>query len=337
MQLTRTLVSGIMNKDLDERLVPNGQYRDAQNVTIGTSEEAGIGAVANELGNTQVSGLQAAARTFSGNNAFSLAGSKTIGSISVPAEFLIFWFVKATTGSIIASYNAQTGLTSVVAMDTRVGASNVLNFSTDYLITGVNYINGLLFWTDNLNPPRRVDTKAFYAYNNFTEESINVIVKPPLSAPTLGLRIDSNASNNIKDKFLYFAYRYKYFNNEYSSFSPFSVVGFEPDIFTFDYGTGVNKSMQNKYNLVDISFSIGGSNIKEIQLLFKDAASTNVNVIENLVREDLVLNNIQGVTVSGTTATFSGFANNKVYGVLPHQTSLQDCLTTFHSRQRLRS
>lgn len=317
MQLTRTLVSGIMNKDLDERLVPNGQYRDAQNVTIGTSEEAGIGAVANELGNTQVSGLQAAARTFSGNNAFSLAGSKTIGSISVPAEFLIFWFVKATTGSIIASYNAQTGLTSVVAMDTRVGASNVLNFSTEYLITGVNYINGLLFWTDNLNPPRRVDTKAFYAYNNFTEESINVIVKPPLSAPTLGLRIDSNASNNIKDKFLYFAYRYKYFNNEYSSFSPFSVVGFEPDIFTFDYGTGVNKSMQNKYNLVDISFSIGGSNIKEIQLLFKDAASTNVNVIENLVREDLVLNNIQGVTVSGTTATYSGFANNKVYGVLP--------------------
>lgn len=317
MQLTRTLVSGIMNKDLDERLVPNGQYRDAQNVTIGTSEEAGIGAVANELGNTQVSGLQAAARTFSGNNAFSLAGSKTIGSISVPAEFLIFWFVKATTGSIIASYNAQTGLTSVVAMDTRVGASNVLNFSTEYLITGVNYINGLLFWTDNLNPPRRVDTKAFYAYNNFTEESINVIVKPPLSAPTLGLRIDSNASNNIKDKFLYFAYRYKYFNNEYSSFSPFSVVGFEPDTFTFDYGTGVNKSMQNKYNLVDISFSIGGSNIKEIQLLFKDAASTNVNVIENLVREDLVLNNIQGVTVSGTTATYSGFANNKVYGVLP--------------------
>lgn len=317
MQLTRTLVSGIMNKDLDERLVPNGQYRDAQNVTIGTSEEAGIGAVANELGNTQVSGLQAAARTFSGNNAFSLAGSKTIGSISVPAEFLIFWFVKATTGSIIASYNAQTGLTSVVAMDTRVGASNVLNFSIDYLITGVNYINGLLFWTDNLNPPRRVDTKAFYAYNNFTEESINVIVKPPLSAPTLGLRIDSNASNNIKDKFLYFAYRYKYFNNEYSSFSPFSVVGFEPDTFTFDYGTGVNKSMQNKYNLVDISFSIGGSNIKEIQLLFKDAASTNVNVIENLVREDLVLNNIQGVTVSGTTATYSGFANNKVYGVLP--------------------
>ena len=316
MELTRSLVSGIMNKDLDERLVPNGQYRDAQNVTVGTSEEAGVGALSNELGNTQVSGLAAAATTFSGSS-FSLSGAKTIGSIAVPAEFLIFWFVKAVTGNIIASYNSQTGLTSIVAMDTRIGSANVLNFNSEYLITGVNYISGLLFWTDNLNPPRRVDTKAFYAYNNFTEEAINVIVKPPLAAPTLGLRIDSNASNNIKDKFLYFAYRYKYMNNEYSSFSPFSVVGFEPNIFTFDYGTGVNKSMQNKYNLVDISFSIGGSNIKEIQLLFKDASSTNVNVIESLVRADLVLNNIQGVTFSGTTATYSGFANNKVYGVLP--------------------
>jgi hypothetical protein len=316
MQLTRSLVAGIMNKDLDERLVPNGQYRDAQNVTIGTSEEAGIGAVANELGNSQVSGLQTAARAFSGDNTFSLTGAKTIGSISAPAEFLIFWFVKASTGNIIASYNAQTGLTSVLAMDTRAGSNNVLNFKVDYLITGVNYISGLLFWTDNLNPPRRIDTKAFYAYNNFTEESINVIVKPPLAAPTLSFRIDSNASNNIKDKFLYFAYRYKYMNNEYSSFSPFSVVGFEPDTFTFDYGTGVNKSMQNKYNLVDISFSIGGSNIKEIQLLFKDSASTNVNVIENILKADLPFN-VQGVTVNGTTATFSGFSNNKVYGVLP--------------------
>jgi len=316
MQITRTLVSGIMNKDLDERLVPNGQYRDALNVTVGTSEEAGVGAVANELGNTKASTLLEAARAFSGNNAFSLSGAKTIGSIAVPAEFLIFWFVKASTGSIVASYNSQTGLTSVIAMDTRGGSSNVLNFNADYLITGVNYISGLLFWTDNLNPPRRVDTKAFYAYNNFTEESINVIVKPPLSAPTLVFREDTSVSNNIKDKFLYFAYRYKYFNNEYSSFSPFSEVGFKPDTFTFDYGTGVNKSMQNKKNVIDISFSIGGSNIKEIQLLFKDSASTNVKVIENIVRADLPFN-VQGVTVVGTTATFAGFANNKVYGVLP--------------------
>ena len=43
---------GRMNKDLDERLVPNGEYRDAQNIEIITSEGSGVGSVQNVLGNT---------------------------------------------------------------------------------------------------------------------------------------------------------------------------------------------------------------------------------------------------------------------------------------------
>lgn len=42
-----------MNKDLDERLVPNGYYRDAQNVEIVTSEGSNVGSVQNILGNQE--------------------------------------------------------------------------------------------------------------------------------------------------------------------------------------------------------------------------------------------------------------------------------------------
>ena len=42
-----------MNKDMDERLVPNGQYRDANNVEISTSEASEVGTVQTVLGNTQ--------------------------------------------------------------------------------------------------------------------------------------------------------------------------------------------------------------------------------------------------------------------------------------------
>jgi hypothetical protein len=193
---------------------------------------------------------------------------------NVPAEFLIFWFVKYSGGSIVASYNELTGLTSVIAMDTRVGAANVLNFNTQYLITGVNYISDLLFWTDGLNPPRRVDTKTYYPYNNFTEEDINVIVKPPLTAPVIippdPLQNNLVEANNMTDKFLYFSYRYKYQNNEYSALAPFSEVAFSPDDFQYDYGTGANKSMVNKYNYVDISFNTGSDLVKEIQLVFRE-------------------------------------------------------------------
>ena len=42
-----------MNKDLDERLVPPGEYRDATNIEISTSESSNSGVVQNLLGNTQ--------------------------------------------------------------------------------------------------------------------------------------------------------------------------------------------------------------------------------------------------------------------------------------------
>ena len=34
-----------MNKDLDDRLIPNGEYRDADNISVGKSEDDDIGAL----------------------------------------------------------------------------------------------------------------------------------------------------------------------------------------------------------------------------------------------------------------------------------------------------
>ena len=42
---------GKMNKDLDERLVPNGEYRDALNAQIASSEGNDVGTLQNVLGN----------------------------------------------------------------------------------------------------------------------------------------------------------------------------------------------------------------------------------------------------------------------------------------------
>ena len=45
--------AGKMNKDLDERLVPNGEYRDALNVEIATSDGDDVGALQTVLGNNR--------------------------------------------------------------------------------------------------------------------------------------------------------------------------------------------------------------------------------------------------------------------------------------------
>ena len=39
-EFIRTFTSGKMNQDLDERLVPNGEYRDALNINVSGSEDA---------------------------------------------------------------------------------------------------------------------------------------------------------------------------------------------------------------------------------------------------------------------------------------------------------
>ena len=55
-EIKHNFMKGKMNKDLDERLVPNGEYRDALNVQVSTSEGSDIGAVQNILGNSLVAG-----------------------------------------------------------------------------------------------------------------------------------------------------------------------------------------------------------------------------------------------------------------------------------------
>ena len=50
-----TFIKSKMNKDLDERLIPQGEYKDAQNVTISRSDGADVGTFQNILGNTPIS------------------------------------------------------------------------------------------------------------------------------------------------------------------------------------------------------------------------------------------------------------------------------------------
>jgi len=48
-ELNRSFIKGKMNKDLDERLLPSSEYRDAMNVSVSTSENSDVGAIENLL------------------------------------------------------------------------------------------------------------------------------------------------------------------------------------------------------------------------------------------------------------------------------------------------
>ena len=212
--------SGKMNKDLDERLVPNGEYRDAQNIEISTSEGDDVGTVQNVRGTTRVLGktYNSSSQTITDNwsgTSFGLTNAVCIGSKLNNENDRIYWFIKADEADCIAEYDDIKGIISPVLVDT----ASILNWtSTDY-ITGINVVEGMLLWTDNKTEPKKIDIEVFKTgcaanftthtkytgqkipaaslsgSSNFVEQNITVAKKAPINAPTLTMSTSTRGGN----------------------------------------------------------------------------------------------------------------------------------------------
>ena len=51
-EIKNTFLGGKMNKDLDDRLLPEGEYRDAQNIEVLKPDGSNMGVIQNAAGNT---------------------------------------------------------------------------------------------------------------------------------------------------------------------------------------------------------------------------------------------------------------------------------------------
>lgn len=313
--ISRTFQKGVMNQDLDERLLPNGTYISAQNVTVNSYASGDVGAIQNAYGNLQGSTISQLVTSPNVTNPI------VIGAIVYEPKGLIYWLVTANEFDAIfelsLASNGGQGQVTRVLQCSKPNPGSPLNFNANYVVTGINYIEGedgnnYLFWTDNYNPPRRINInrcKGYTADDPSIADDISVIMTPPLNAPYISLSQSNNPdSTNLKEKFVYFSYRYKYIDNEYSSMSPFSAVGFDAGAFAIDYETGDNLGMINQKNNIDIHFETGNEFVKEIQLLVRDTRSLNVMVIDNFNKDEL---NIQ----DNTTYSFT-FRNNKILTTL---------------------
>ena len=313
--LNNSFIAGIMNKDLDERLLPEGVYRDALNVIVDSSTNSAVGTIQNQNGNVRIANVAAVAGFPSITNA------KTIGAVCVEKDNLIYWLVSCDQFDGIYEYNEITGNTLRVLQSNKATPTtpSKLNFNQGFIVTGINYVNGFLFWTDNYNPPRRInisrvrtDSLGTGGYNiddPRIDDDINVILAAPLNGPSIKLYNNGSQSNNLEEKFVYFAYRYKYVDNEFSSLSPFSAVAFFPKNYQVDFAVGYNKAMLNSFNTADVTIYTGNQFVKEIQVIMYDSRAINCHIIETLNKQEL---NLQDEVYK----TFT-FNNNKTYATLP--------------------
>jgi len=174
-KVSNNFIKGKMNKDLDDRLVPVGEYRNAINAQVSRSEGPNVGALENVLGNIRISDMRALTSNTM-PNAFS------IGYCADEINNRVFIFLTDNKQTIydtggknaIVVYNATTNSTTLLVK----GA--FLNFSILFPITGVNILENLLYFTDNRNQPRVINVDLANQSNSNTptyyqtEEQISV-------------------------------------------------------------------------------------------------------------------------------------------------------------------
>ena len=267
-EIKNNFIKSKMNKDLDDRLVPTGEYRNAQNVSISRSEGSDVGALENILGNSIIQ-----------STVLNIPNIDVIGFLADNATNSIYLFLTDYTDASVNGTFAPVNTNCIISRyDTATGDYNILvegrflNFAKNNTIIGVNLLENLLFWTDNRNQPRKINVNlanpgsAANPTYYISEDTISVAKPAPLESIKLvniaqGLPLVSTMTNPseeflpndapkvicgvgvtgdcynenwagdpnyLQDKFIRFSYRYKFDDGEYSLMAPFTQICFIP-------------------------------------------------------------------------------------------------------------
>ena len=165
-EVKNSFLKSKMNKDLDARLLPNGEYRDALNVSISKSENANVGALENVEGNNLTVDVGETLNTLSGVDNLKIIGQHTDKKAKIIYLFLTNHSSDGvaydnTAVNWICSFNLQ----SLELLVYSTGA--FLNFSTRNTILSVNLLESILYWTDDRNQPRKINVQNSLNVNQY--------------------------------------------------------------------------------------------------------------------------------------------------------------------------
>jgi hypothetical protein len=193
-EIKNSFLTSKMNQDLDDRLIPNGEYRYASNISVGKSNSADVGTVQTVLGNEKLMdfnvlvGIDPIACLLDGSCLSCIgyfvdtANSRVFLFLTNYADTTLNGQYSTTAANYIYLYNSLTNTY------TKLVEGPFLNFSKNSPIIGVNLLEDLLFWTDNRNQPRKINinranptnltTPTYYT----TEDQISVAKLSPVYA-----------------------------------------------------------------------------------------------------------------------------------------------------------
>ena len=290
-EIKRVFNASRMNQDLDDRLVVPGEYREALNINVSKSEGSDIGAIENLKGNKEIVST-------------SISGAKTIGVLRDNGNEKIYYFI--TNNDSYDHSNSSAKQHQIIEYDQRANKSiilvnsNALNFHTQFPITGVNLVDTLLFFTDDRNPPRKINVDTARnepgKYNLATniDNLISVAKFAPYSAADILALSNTDetgaviTSNFLENKLVRFSYRYQFDDGEYSVLAPFTPICFSRlgNTDTINTSTiadfGEIETFVNAVKSVQLSVPVPtGYGITGVELIYKETGSSTLYVVED--------------------------------------------------------
>jgi hypothetical protein len=270
-----TFVGGI-NTDDDVRFVSQGDYRSSMYTRSGSSESQNAGALESMPGNVIIE-----------NENLPSGINTVIGSAKWLENESIIYFVYNTNGyNTIWYYSITTqAITQVIGNITDGYAGTALNLDPEYKIFHANVVDNILYWTDGLNPPRKLDLYQAIKYTEsdgldpdgypflaFSSEYIASYTMDVVKAPPTFI-IQAEYQTNQEKNFnkLYgnqyqFRYQYVYENNEVSKWSMISKQPF-PELREFVSGRNTFDSLRD--NEIELTYFTGSYTVKQINFAFR--------------------------------------------------------------------
>ena len=199
-EIKNTFLKGKMNQDLDSRILPNGEYREARNLSISRSESSTVGEFENVLGNTAISSLTAIGAS---------ATTEIIGQLVDENNNVAYFLatdhdssagVRATAAN--NCYIVKVNLSVTVNTNPIILVQGFfLNFNESFPVTGINLVEDLLFWTDNLNQPRKINiARALADATHYTtEEQVSVAKYAPFEPILVMERIQTSLTAAVNN------------------------------------------------------------------------------------------------------------------------------------------
>ena len=270
--LEERVFTGGMDSDSDDKFVSGGDYRLAYCIRNSKKTDDSALVVTNCKGTKEIPHQLGSGR------------NKVIGSLNDKANNKIYFFIWNQL-----DYHKIIEFDGVSETTTPVLESSVLNFREESKILSPEIIDGVLYFTDGFNHPRKLNIARFKAGtipSPLTENHINNIVPQHVAAPSCEYLTDNSiGQNNLRKRLWQFRIQNIDWDNCQSAWGTASkfVINEEENI----YDTNQNYYPNTANNAIDVTFNTGDENIRKIKLAVRESNEGDFLLVKEFDKDEL--------------------------------------------------